>query len=167
MVIRRLFSTLFLPTTSFMKKSAILLSLLFSLSTFGWSQTQEKSLFVLGSSGAGVIFNTYQYLDLLYEGLLVECTTSEMVSNASQGQVGLLEVIQNGYQELLDSGELTDPSDQMYVQRLVEITGLLKEQASYLNSYSLNSDEKSSESFVKTREAAWVRISDLLQLDSN
>ena len=145
-----------------MKKYLLTLTFLVSLLTSGFTQSQEKMLYSLGSSGAAVVFTTYQYLDLIYEGLIEQCHTVEQVANATRAQMGLLEVFQMSYQDLLDNGELTDPSDQMNIKRMVEIVNLLKEQATHLNSFSVDGDPKSQESFLTTKEEAWVRISDLL-----
>lgn len=129
------------------------------------AQIQEKALFNKGTTGAGIIYTTFHYLDSMYEGLIEECQSAESVANASNGQKGLLEVIQESYQELLDSNELADPNDQMYIQRLAEITGLLREQAAHLHTCASEGDQASSDAYLKTKNAAWVRISDLLGLE--
>lgn len=135
--------------------------------SYSWAQTQEKSLYTLGSAGAGIVYNTYQFLDLLHNGLADQCHSPEFVEETSAAQIGLLEVIQSSFQDLLVSGEITDPSDKMYVQRIVEIVSLLKNQAVQLNNQAVNLDEASKLAYEETRQEAWVRISDLLQLDSN
>ncbi|OOG70714.1 hypothetical protein [Algoriphagus sp. A40] len=149
-----------------MKKLSLVILVWIVFITNSSSQSQEKLLYVLGTSGAGIVYNTFQYLDLLHEGLVVECNSAEMVANAAAAQVGFLEVVEKSYLELKDSEDLSDPSDQLYIQRLAELITLLKEQAIHLNSISTNGDEESKDAYAKTKEAAWVRISDLLQLDS-
>lgn len=148
-----------------MKSKSLLAFVWIVFITNSLAQTQEKLLYVLGTSGAGIVYNTFQYLDLLHEGLMVECHSAEMVANAAAAQVGLLEVVEKSYLELKASDDLSDPSDQMYIQRLAELTTLLKEQAIHLNSISTNGDEESKNAYAQTKEAAWVRISDLLQLN--
>lgn len=149
-----------------MKKICLLVFVLICLTNQAFSQDNEKLLYTLGTSGAGVTYNTFQLLDLLYDGLASECSSAEYVESASGGQIGMLEVIQNSYQDLYDSETLTDPNDQMYVQRLLEIVILLREQAQILNSLAVEWDEVESEAYIEKRDAAWVRISDLLGLDS-
>ena len=131
-----------------MKKYSLLVLSFLGLISLCHAQIQEKALFNMGSTGAGIVYTTFQYLDSMYEGLIQECQTENYVANASSGQKGLLEVIQKSYQELLDSNELSDPNDQMYVQRLEEITGLLKEQATHLHTFATEGDQESSDAYL-------------------
>jgi hypothetical protein len=148
-----------------MKKLRFLILIWIVFTSNSLAQTKENVLYVLGTSGAGIVYNTYQYLDLLHEGLMVACHSAEMVANASTAQVGLLEVVEKSYLELKASGDLADPSDQMYIQRLAELTTLLKEQAIHLNSIATKGDEESKNAYTQTKEAAWFIISDLLELN--
>ncbi len=150
-----------------MKKICLILLVLISLSNRAFCQDNEKILYTLGTSGAGVAYNTFQLLNLMYDGLASECSSAEYVQSDSAGQIGLLEVIQNSYQDLYDSETLADPNDQMYVQRLLEIVTLLREQAELLNSLAVEWDEAESEAYIEKRDAAWVRISHLLGLNSD
>lgn len=151
-----------------MKKNYIIITLL-SISLFGaglQAQTDKAkytALETLGSTSAMLMYNTYFCIGSIADNYETNKKKEDAITLLAE-QVNGMKIIADNYDKLLNSGFLTDESDQVFVTKVIRCANHLQMEASSMKSYVETGSKNDVQVYSTNRDSAWDLIADMLGL---
>ncbi|MCI0456665.1 MAG: hypothetical protein L0Z62_06760 [Gemmataceae bacterium] len=124
---------------------------------------QERFLQALGGLSAAHVYQSYLNIGLLADGVESEAHTKAEAEQMLATVAAMIDLVDR---QLDKVGELgLEADDQQSVERIQELTVLLRRQASALRSYWASGDEEHITRYHEARETTWNTLSKLLGID--
>lgn len=121
-------------------------------------------LATIGSSGAIVVYNTYQLLELTmeaYSGDLIDKQRSLIIS---QTQIELMKISATQHRNILESKALHVEADKKAVEDIANASESLKEMAIALQTYVEENNSDNLATYEAAADTAWQKVKQLLGL---
>jgi hypothetical protein len=125
----------------------------------------DVRLKTIGSLGASHIYTSFGYIGTVADAVAKEVYPPERAEDLMREMIGMIDVNIANLREVRKTG-LTE-SDVAAVDAMIEIYGLLKQEAQALSRYAKSRDREDAQAFEKARQTAWPRIARLLGLKLN
>jgi hypothetical protein len=151
--------------------SLIALVSLFILPVLGGAQDKtgkeaepksDDRLACIGSLAHAHIYTTYGYVGTVADAFAHDIYKAEKVQELMKEVAGLADMSMKQL-KAIRSGNLVD-SDKKAIDELVEVYGILKEEAQALSAYTKSKDEEDLQKFEKARTSAWTKIKTVLRI---
>jgi hypothetical protein len=124
---------------------------------------RERFLSALGMLSAAHVYQTYLNIGLLADGVENEAYTKAQAEEMLATVVGLLDQADRQLDKVRQSD--LDEDDQGNVQRIQDLTLLLRRQASSLRAYWATGDREQITRYHQARETTWKNLSEALGID--
>jgi hypothetical protein len=124
---------------------------------------QERFLEALGGMSAAHVYQSYLNIGLLADGVESEAYTKAEAEQMLATVAAMIDLVDRQLDKI---GELDlEADDQHSVERIQELTVLLRRQASALRSYWASGDAEQIARYHEARETTWTTLGKLLGLD--
>lgn len=138
-----------------------ILSVTFFVSSFA-QEGKEEALIALGSTSGLLLYNTYICIGAIADGYVGEVYTATRVGELMDEQVASMDAVIAEFNNLTDSGFVTDEGDLSYISDLILTMELLKREAKGLKAYAATGSDADSDEYNSARDTAWENIAELL-----
>jgi hypothetical protein len=126
----------------------------------GFAQEEDPALYAVGALGASNLYSSYVVLATVADGYASASYSETTARDLAEESIALHESSLEALRRLVDENVVSE-SDRAIVADMIEAHELLIRQAEGLLSYIDNPD--ASEQFQRYREAAWQKISAILE----
>jgi hypothetical protein len=147
-----------------LKKLILPLALAIAVSCFPHrmsAQGKDVALETIGAITAIAVYNTYIAIGAVADGYADEGYKPDYVNTLMEEQVSAMEGLTTQLHDLQTSGFITDPEDDAYIEEFVTVVGYLREEAEGLKKIV---EGGGNDLYEESREKAWAKISELLDL---
>lgn len=120
----------------------------------------DDRLVCIGALAGAHVYTTYGYVGTVADGYAHDVYKAEKVQDLMREVVGLADVSVKQL-KAVRNGNLVD-ADKKVLDDVVEVYGLLQDEAKALSEYSKTKDKTDLEKFEKARTAAWPKIKAVL-----
>jgi hypothetical protein len=126
----------------------------------GFAQNEDPALYAVGALGASNLYSSYVVLATVADGFASGSYSENTARDLAEESIALHESSVDALTRLVDLNVVSE-SDRAIVSDMIEAHELLIQQAEGLVAYV--DDPDNSEQFQQYREAAWEKISTILE----
>ena len=120
-------------------------------------------LLAIGVLSGQNIYVTYAYIGSVADGYYKRAYTPEQVQSLMKEVIGLTDVAIE-HLEKVEATKIIDP-DRKAIERVVEIMGLLKQEAEALSAFTRTESDADLQAYEAARTSAWPKIKEALKME--
>ncbi|MCC6416712.1 MAG: hypothetical protein IT429_00515 [Gemmataceae bacterium] len=124
---------------------------------------RETILRALGALSLSHVYQGYLNIGLLADGVESEAYTKVEAEQMLATVAGILDLVDRQTEKVSEAG--LDEDDQERLERIQELTALLRRQASALRAYWASGDAEQITRYQEARETTWKHLSKLLEVE--
>jgi hypothetical protein len=125
---------------------------------------EKDRLFLIGMLGGTHVYTTYLYIGVVADGLSKDLYTDEQTKELLNEVVASSDTLMRNLTRVRDGG--LSEEDAAAINEMIEIHGLLQEQANAAIIYTDSRSEEDAQRFDQIRTTVWPKIASLLGLET-
>ena len=122
----------------------------------------DGKLTAIGGLAAGYVYNSYIAIGAIGDGFGKDVYTPEQVQSLTNDIVNMMDVVKK---QILGVQPNVAKADQVFIDDVFDVLGLLQEQARQLNKFSQSRTNADFQAYDKARTKVWPKIQKLLGIE--